>query len=103
MDVFLEKIDNSLSEIKEIKNAVRDVGKISTETQQRVAWIERQLATLIRKLEAMQIDLTVGLSIQEMGFINSMEMQDFLQDLRTQISQLGSLAKAIRIDKGIDL
>lgn len=102
MDVILEKIEARLSSIIEIESGIHDScdrGMDSTEIQQQIAWIQRQLSTLVSKLQGMLEDLNSGLSIAEMGFTDTDEMHDFLQDLATQIEQLKSLALAI--SKGI--
>lgn len=102
MDTILECIETSLAAADGVESVIHSEvrrGLESPEIQQRVEWIERQLATLVSKLQGMQADLNSGLSIEEMGFTDPEDLQDFLQDLTSQIAQLKSLAQAI--SKGI--
>ncbi|WP_304350778.1 hypothetical protein [Comamonas testosteroni] len=102
MDTILECIEISLAAADGVESAIHAPfrrGLECPDVQQRIEWIERQLATLVSKLQGMQADLNAGLSIEEMGFTDPEELQDFLQDLTSQIAQLKSLAQAI--SKGI--
>lgn len=98
MDVILDRIEACIASAKGVEDDIHDetyLGGEATQIEQQRAWIQRQLATLVSKLLGMQEDLNAGLSIAEMGFADNAELQDFLQDLETQIAQLKSLAQSI--------
>ena len=106
MDAILEQIEASLVSVIGVESAIHDIserGLDALEIHPRIKWIERQLATLVNKLQAMEEDLNSGLSIQDMGFSDYSELQDFLQDLTAQISQLRSLAQSLSKGIGRDL
>lgn len=94
MDVILEKIEANLASCNDLESDIQQASD-SPQVQQQLAWIERQLSGLVGKLQAMLLDLDSGLSIAEMGFFDSEELQDFLQDLATQIAQLKSIAQTL--------
>lgn len=61
----------------------------------RLQWVERQLANIAGKLEALMADIEVGLSLHELGFSDPQEMQDLLDDMNAQIAQLRSMGMAL--------
>lgn len=67
----------------------------------RIEWIKRQIMNLTAKLVAMREDMEVGLSLTEMGFADTQEMQDLLDDMTIQIAQLMGMCHAL--SKGLGL
>ncbi len=55
---------------------------------EKLRWIERQIASLLSKLMAVQEDMAAGLNLAEMGFDDPQDMHDWLGDVRSQISHL---------------
>ena len=102
MQGILDLIEASLASVNGVESALEVASEKSgqpTPVKLQIAWIERQLAMLVNKLQAMQEDLAAGLGLAEMGFADPEELQDFLQDVAIQIAQLKSLAQAL--SKGI--
>ncbi|ART61493.1 hypothetical protein CBP36_21235 (plasmid) [Acidovorax carolinensis] len=61
----------------------------------RLQWIERQLANIMGRLDAITADIEAGLSLSEMGFSDPQEMHDLLKDMHAQISQLLAMSRML--------
>lgn len=105
MDVILEQIEANLASANCVEIDIQHLcdRELKSQQNQQLEWIQRQLSTLLGKLQGMLEDLNSGLSIAEMGFSDPAEINDFLQDLTAQIAQLKSIAQSIGKEIGQSL
>ncbi|RWA45677.1 hypothetical protein AU476_01190 [Cupriavidus sp. UYMSc13B] len=95
---LLEALDSCLTAAREVSNVLPDSQSgqgVDSALMARRQWVERQLATMIAKLKAMQEDLAVGLSAKEMGFEDPQELLDLVNDIRAQIVHLKVMCLAL--------
>ena len=104
---LLESLESCLAAAEEVDAALPEQLSFASGADVAVAarleWIKRQLATLTAKLNALQEDAEVGLSLNEMGFADPQEMQDLLDDMSIQIAHLKSMALSLGKSLGLGL
>jgi hypothetical protein len=96
---LLESLEACLGAAREVDDSLPKPGDCEVESNPAIAvrlqWIERQLSTLTAKLKAMQEDMDAGLNLNEMGFSDSQELQELLNDMSIQISHLKAMSLAL--------
>lgn len=108
MDIDLQELlDTSLIAAQEVFHGLpgsqSNVVDVEPAVKARIQWIERQLTTLAAKLKAMQEDAEAGLDLHDMGFADSQEVHDLLNDMRVQIAQLKAMSLALGKGLGLGL
>lgn len=100
MDVELQQsVESCAQAVKEASDGLPTPSQggaaLNQDVQFRLQWIERQLANIAGKVDALMADIEAGLSLHEMGFADPQEMQDLLEDMNAQIAQLRSMGIAL--------
>lgn len=92
---LLESLDACLNAAQDVDDSLLKPQASEVESNPAIAarlqWIERQLSTLMAKLNAMREDIDAGLNLNEMGFSDPQELQDLLSDIGIQIAHLKSI------------
>ena len=62
----------------------------------RLHWLERQMANLVLQLQGMMVDLESGLSLSDIGYGSESEFVDMLEEVTATIQNLKSQILALR-------
>lgn len=63
---------------------------------EKLHWLERQLANIMVQLQAMLMDIESGLTTQDIGFFGENDFEDMVEDMKVSISQLREQIQTIR-------
>ena len=100
MDAELQQsLESCAQDVKDVLDGLpapsQGGAAVDQDVRLRLQWIERQLANIAGKLEALIADIEAGLGLHELGFADPQEMQDLLGDMNAQIVQLRSMGMAL--------
>lgn len=108
MDVELQQsLESCAQAVKEASDGLPSPSQggagVNQDVQIRLQWIERQLANIAGKVDALMADIEAGLSLHELGFEDPQEMKDLLDDMNAQILQLRSMGMALsrKLERGL--
>jgi len=91
---WAESIEEVLNTAREALDGIGE-GEVRNE---RLHWLERQLANVLAQLGGMMADLESGLSVADMGFFGDEEFQGEIDDFGRQVANLRSM---IRIELAV--
>ncbi|MEM8519532.1 hypothetical protein [Janthinobacterium sp. CAN_S7] len=91
---WADSIEDVLNTAREALDGLGE-GNVRNE---RLHWLERQLANVLTQLGGMMMDLESGLSVADMGYFGDEEFQGEIDDFGRQIANLRSM---IRIELAV--
>lgn len=91
MDI-VECLGQCIGLAKEVERGASVVG----DHNDRLHWLERQIANLVLQLQGMMVDLESGLSLSDIGYGSESEFAEMLEEVTATIQSLKSQILALR-------
>ena len=89
LDCVTERLEQAQSVLGELPD--------SKGANPQLLWLERQLANIVSQLLAMTADIEGGCSISDIGLFTDDEFQEMMEDLGTEIANLKSMIRTLKM------
>lgn len=100
-DAILDRLQECLGGAVKARHEVESPGTavllaLDHEQQLRLHWLERQLATLVTRLQGIALDLESGLVLGDLGYAGADDFTEMLEGVEHEIRQLQRMIREVK-------